>query len=380
MPANLPKPQATLSLREISRATLSRQLLLERAQIGAVEAIERLAGMQAQYSPAPYVGLWTRLLDFKHDALTEAIESRQVVKATLMRSTLHLLSARDYPYFNRIASEAALAYFGRDIKAAGLDSVELNKLLLQHTEEPRLMDEMIALLDLHVPPQASTTEHERRMLWHWVTAHGGYVHVPPSGTWRAFGKNSFIAAHKWLGTLEEPSPEEAVVYVLRRYLAAFGPASRADAVQWGGLKSVSLVDRALEALGDEIVAFKGEGGTVLYDLASAPRPGADVPAPVRFLPKFDNLLLAYKDRERVLPERYRKVVVTKNLQVLATFLVDGVVAGLWTTDRKRDAAILSIEPLEPLSPQTLAELREEGERLIRFIEPDASTFAVEIAA
>src|SRR5207245_297758 len=156
---------------------------------------------------------------------------------------------------------------------------------------------MIRFLDAQVP---NGHHFDRRILWHSASSLGWLVHTPPSGTWRYFGKNPYIAARQWLDDIQPLTLETGMVHMLRRYLAAFGPATRADVVQWAGLRRVSLVDTALRALGDEIIAFKDESGKILYDLASAPRPTSDNPAPPRFLPKWDNLLLAYQDRERVL--------------------------------------------------------------------------------
>jgi len=170
------------------------------------------------------------------------------------------------------------------------------------------------------------------------------------------------------------------VHIVRRYLAAFGPATRADVAAWSGLRRLAWIDAALQSLGDEVVTFQDEAGKTLYDLASSPRPGGNVPAPVRFLPKWDNLLLAYADRERVLPARYRKTVIEKNGDVHPTFLVDGLVAGMWTIKQERKTAILSLESFEPLAPSTRTLLEEEGTRLAEFIEPDAADYQVKMAA
>lgn len=377
MPAKLPQPQSTLSLRELNRATLTRQLLFERETLGVVEVVERLAGMQAQYSPSPYIGLWTRLLDFRHEQLTEAILSRQIIKASLMRWTLHLASARDYPYFSRAVTESRLAGWKSTGQKRGIDTVALHKSLMDFISEPRPLDDITEHLAMQVPAPEGLS---RRDLWYLASSHGGLVHTPPSGTWRYFGKNSYIDSRLWLEGLEEPPLDEAMRWLVQRYLAAFGPASRADILQWGGVRRMGMIDAALQSLGDELTAFKDEKGTVLYDLGGAPRPGGDTPVPPRFLPKWDNLLLAYQDRERVLPARYRKSIIKINGDVLPTFLVDGVVAGTWATTRERDAALLRLEPLEAVAPDTIAALEAEAQDLIRFIELDASIFAVEVGS
>lgn len=369
-PSNLP----TLTLRELNRATLARQMLLEREAIGPVEAVERLAGMQAQYSPSPYIGLWTRVEGFKIDDLANALQDRRIVKASLMRWTLHIASARDYPYISTAISESRLAVWGNFIKRSGVDTLALHAKLLDYASKPRTLEEIRAFLREH------SSHEDQREIWHMASARGWLVHVPPSGLWCYFGKNSYIAAQEWLGPIEKPSLEEAMVHIVRRYLAAFGPATRNDVVGWAGLRRVSLVDAAIKELGDEVVTFQNENGKTLYDLASSPRPGADVPSPPRYLPKWDNLLLAYNERQRTLPDPYRKIVIGKNGDVLPTFLVDGVVAGTWSIGVERKTAVLSLEAFEPLDPSTRALLEEEGMRLACFIEPDAGSHTIKVAS
>jgi uncharacterized protein YcaQ len=372
-----PPVAATLTLRELNRATLARQMLLQREAIDPVAAIERLAGLQAQYSPSPYIALWTRLADFRQDHLTQAVLARKVVKASLMRWTLHIASARDYPFLTRAIVEARTSVWARTAREIGLDTRDLHGKLLEYVEQPRTLHDIVRFLDGYVPPDP---ERFWTVIWHMASAHGWLVHAPPSGTWRYFGKNSYISAYRWLNIEpgQEPSLQDAMLHLVRRYLAAFGPASRADVMQWSGLRRVSHVDEALETLGGEISVFADEDGKVLYDLADAPRPGGDIPAPVRFLPKWDNLLLAHDNRERVLPMAYRKTVIKVNGDVMPTFLVDGIVAGMWSIKRERATAVLSLEPLAPLEPSARASLEEEGTALLRFVEPDASEYQVVI--
>ena len=374
MPKKSRTDLTTLTLREINRATLARQMLLEREPVGTVEGVERLAGMQAQYSPSPYIGLWTRLNGFKIEDLIQALNDRRIVKASMMRWTLHLASARDYAYISTAITDARLSLWRGFIERSGINSHEIHKKLMSYASEPRTRDEINTFLHKHAPHM------KREDIWYIASAGGWLVHAPPSGMWRYFGKNSYIAAHEWLGPIVKPTLEDAMVHIVRRYLAAFGPATRADVAAWSGLRRLAWIDAALQSLGDEVVTFQDEAGKTLYDLASSPRPGSDVPAPVRFLPKWDNLLLAYADRERVLPARYRKIVIEKNGDVHPTFLVGGVVAGMWTMKQERKTAILSFESFEPLAPSTRTLLEEEGIRLAVFIEPDAADYQVKIAA
>jgi hypothetical protein len=365
----------TLTLRDLNRATLARQMLLGRESVGVVEALERLAGMQAQYSPSPYIGLWTRLEAFKKEDLTSALLNREVVKASLMRWTLHLASAGDYAYFARAVAESRAAVWRPNAEKAGVDAPALHKALLEFAAKPRLLDEMREFVDAQaqLPPDPDRYPYT---IWHAASARGWLVHVPPSGTWKYFGKNSYISTREWLGQMEEPSLQDAMVHLVRRYLGALGPATRADVVSWGGLRKVSLVDEAIRTLGDEVVTFQGEDGKALYDLAVSPRPRGDVPAPIRYLPKWDNLLLGYDNRERVLPARYRKVIIAKNGDVAPTFLVNGVVAGMWSSKLERNTATLNLEAFEEIGPEAWAALDEEGERLIRFVEPEAKNYAI----
>jgi hypothetical protein len=261
-------------------------MLLARESADVVGAVERLAGMQAQYSPSPYIGLWTRLHDFRIEELESALHNKQVVKASLMRWTLHLASAHDYPFFSRAITESRAAAWRPNADKAGLHGERapevLHARLLEFASRPRLLSEMQEFLHHHVPPRPH--DHPSTA-WHAASALGWLVHVPPSGTWKYFGKNRYISTREWLGQTEEPPLEESIVHLVSRYLAAFGPATRADIASWAGLRKLAYVDDALRALGDEVIAFKGEQGETLYDLAAAPRPGADALAPPRFLPK-----------------------------------------------------------------------------------------------
>src|SRR3954447_15272665 len=223
--SNAPSPSLALTTRALNRATLTRQMLLAREQVGVVEAVERLAGLQAQYTPSPYIGLWTRVEGFQRDQLTEALHNREVVKASLMRWTLHIVSARDYPYMNRVVTEGRTASWRNIAEKAGVDTAHLHGRLLQFASQPRLMDDMLQFLNTHLPHDP---ERDTRILWHSVSSRGHLVHTPPSGTWKYFGKNSYIAAHEWLGSVQEVSLSDALTYQVRRYLVAFGPATRSD--------------------------------------------------------------------------------------------------------------------------------------------------------
>jgi hypothetical protein len=335
-----------LTLRELNRALLERQLLLERRRLGVQQAVERLCALQAQYSPSPYIALWSRLSGFRKQQLTRALEERKVVKSSLFRITLHLTSARDYPYF-------AAAW-------------------LPATQEmtPRVTAERIAELSRRVHAAArKPITHEQLeaigaedMGGRWRTrALAPLVQVPPSGTWGFHGRPELLTMNAWLG-VDLPTREEGAERIARSYLAAFGPATQEDLLRFAGVRAGD-VRPGLERL--RLRRFRDERGRLLLDLPRGPLPDGDVPAPVRFLPKWDSSLLAYAppERTRILPEEFRKTVIKSNGDVLPTVLVDGFVAATWSIGKKRN---LEIQPLRRLTRAERAEIDDEGERLREF--------------
>lgn len=362
-----------LGLRELNRALLARQALLERARLATPRAVESLAGLQAQYPPSPYIALWTRLAGFRREALTAAIERRQVVKATLMRHTLHLVSARDYRAFAAALLEPRLAWIAkirRERRLPPIDATDLaERAVAALGDRPRPRDEWLRFLG---------TKGRDDPLWTEVHVRAELVNPAPAGTWGFNRDPLFVPARTWLGGASV-DPGAGRIALLRRYLAAFGPASPADIASWtAGLKGPA-VQSALEEIG--IRRFRDEAGRELIDLRRAPLPGADTPAPVRFLPRFDGMLLAYSPsaRERILPERYRRTVISQNGDVLSTFLVDGFVAGAWKIERAKAGATLRLRAFAAIPRRARVELAEEGEDLVRFIEPDAESVRVEMA-
>jgi len=346
-----------LSRRELNRALLARQLLLERSRLPVARAVERLCALQAQYSPSPYIALWSRLPDFRKEQLTRALTRKHVVRATLMRITLHMVSARDYPYFAAVWMPATqemtpgvppnqLAELSRRVYAAATKAVT-------HAEI-----EAIAAAE---------------MGGRWRTrCLAPLIHLPPSGTWRFHGRPQLQVMQEWLG-VGLPSREEGAERLVRSYLAAFGPATQSDLLRFAGMRVGDLWP-GLERL--QLRRFRDESGRVLLDLPRAPLPDPATPAPIRFLPKWEHALLAYDDRTRILPRELQATAIRKNGDVLPTFLVDGVVAGMWTVNRAKDTATLRLEPFAPLPRGIRTELAEEGERLVRWIEDDATSFVV----
>ena len=335
-----------LTKRELNRALLARQLLLDRKRLSPAAVIERLVGMQAQWPSAPYVGIWSRTAGFKPAALERELRAHRIVKATVMRQTLHLLTRRDYALVRAALSESRHP-----------DSMP---------HAVRLAPEIRALAE--AGPLSGAEGHAYLAREHGLTGVDGrrafrhartrahVLHHPETALWRARPEGRFFA-------LEEPEqldPLDARAEMLRRYLAAFGPATRTDVDAWSMLRQPQIRP-ALDRL--ELRRFRDEAGRELVDVPRAPLPDPGTPAPVRFLPKWDNVLLAFKDRTRVLPEAHRRRVVMRTGDVAQTFLVDGFVAGIWTVD---DGRVVT-EPFAPLSRAARAELDEEAGRLEAFV-------------
>jgi Winged helix DNA-binding domain len=337
--------ERVLTQRELNRTTLLRQLLLRRERLSPVRAIERLAGLQAQLASSPYLALWSRLEAFERASLERALKRRQVVKALLMRATMHLVSARDYPYLDAAVREARTLTRARSTERPSDELVE--QIVALTRERPRTRPEIMQALGFD-----SRTEdaHERRT-YAWVIALGRLEQTPECAYYGFRGSPTFEPADH-----DHPPRSEASAYAIRRYLGAFGPASRADLSQWSGVPIRDLAP-GLEAL--RLRTFRDEHGRELLDLPRAPLAPAVAPAPPRLLPRWDELLLAHKDRTRVLPDEYRKTVIHKNGDVQQTFLVDGMVAGLWTLEGDR----IALEPFEPLPRAARRELEDEAARL-----------------
>jgi hypothetical protein len=337
-----------LTLRELNRATLARQLLLERKKVGVLPAIERLAGLQAQWPPSPYVGLWSRVAGFRRESLERAILKGDVVKPTVMRGTLHLVTARDYPMFWWALRDMPTWYDDNHL-AHALKAIDGARKLAKAA--PLTHKEGLAYLERE---HGHTDDLTRRRIFHAVRRHAHLLHVPESALWSG----------RPLGVFHphtEPEPIEVLAArteLVRRYLAAFGPSTRADIADWSGLRVADFA-AALEAL-EPLRRFRDENGRELLDLPRAPLPPSDTPAPVRFLPKWDNTLLAHADRRRVLPEELRKAVIAKNGDVTQTFLVDGVVAGSWAADKKGK---VTLTPFAPLPRSARRDAEDEAARL-----------------
>jgi hypothetical protein len=368
-----------LSARELNRATLERQWLLERHRATRSEGIGAVAGLQAQHANWPYVALWSRVRDFTIPDLEGALTDRSVVKATLMRGTLHLVAADDFFVFDGAPGDSRTAGLASIAHRAGLDLKALHEELLAYCEEPRTVAEMEAHLDT-IASDAEIGKHLARSVQHaafqMASAGGGLVHVPPSGLWRSHGKPAYIDARVWLNGRPRLDSREALQQAVERYLAAYGPASIADIGKWMGQPGLPMVRGAVEALGDRIVPLTGADARDLIDLSDTPPIDGDVDAPVRFLARWDSVLIGYAVRERMLPDDYRDAVIKKNGDILPTFLVDGLVAGLWAVEATRGAAVLALTPFKKATAAARQDLEAEAERLVRFVEADATRYVV----
>ena len=366
------KPTATapvLGTRALNRATLERQLLLRRSPLSAKAAVEHLLGLQAQNVKPPYYALAARLDGFTPEELSGLMADREVVRIVTMRSTIHTHTAADALTLRPLvqpARDRELTNFRRGL--AGVDLDRLAALARDLAEaEPRTMKQLRDALQTEWPdadPQALAIAARCKL---------PLVQVTPRGLWGRSGQVALTTAEHWLGrspaarpaTPTATSPAETASAAgaaptpdatVLRYLAAFGPASVKDMQTWAGL---TRLREAFERLRPQLVTFRDEGGVELFDLPEAPRPDADTPAPPRFLPEFDNLLLSHADRTRVVPAEYWGRSWVGN-QAYCTFLVDGFLAGVW---RLAEAALV-IEPFGTLTKAQRADLAEEGVRML----------------
>jgi hypothetical protein len=364
-----------LTLRQLNRAMLARQMLLERQRLDVVTAIERLAALQGQWSPSPYIALWTRLAGFEREELWSAMEKRHtVIRARLMRGTLHLVSARDFYAYAVATQDLQRGAWNRLQIGHGIDPKVVARLATACAKTPRSKEDVLAHVTKTVGTLGGTFDW---LIWRFVSAHADLVSAPPGGHWEYGGTDApYVAARHWIKGGTRPPEDAAIERLLRRCLAAFGPVSLADIVKFGG-QVPARVRPVLERIAPALATFTDEHRRVLYDLPRSPRPDADTPAPVRFLPRYDEMLIAYQRRDRVVPDRYRPRIYSKNGIVEAVLLVDGMAAGTWGLERLRGEAILRIQPFAKLSGRDRADALDEGERLVRFLASEAKTHTVQ---
>lgn len=359
--------ERVLTLRELNRATLARQFLLERASLAPLGTIERLVAMQGQVSNAPYIGLWARLQDFQRADLTRLLEQRQVVRASSLRITLHLMSGEDYLHIHPLLQPTlsrTLQLFAQ--QAPGFDMARFTTLMRSYVQEqPRTAVELRVRMEELYPGMGQPRIADA------VRMHLALIQLPPAGTWGFTGKPTHTEATTWLGR-PLASSEGAQRRLVLRYLAAFGPASVQDIQTWSG---VSRLQQTVDILRPQLLTFRDEQGRELFDLPHAPRPPEDTPAPVRFLPDFDNLLFSHADRRRVIADEHRSSFFVGNSRC-TSFLVDGFVRGTWKLERTRSGSILLITPFEPLTVQVRDVVREEAEHFMHWMTDGEEPFEI----
>ena len=355
-----------LDARALNRALLERQLLLRRSKISAADAIERLVGMQAQIPADPYVALWSRVDGFRTDDLASLITGRMAVRMTLFRGTIHLVTARDALALRPVVQPALERLFqrgtpfGRQLTGVNIDQLlQLGRVLVD--ERPRTSAELRPLLHKRWPRRDQDS----------LVAAIGYllplVQVPPRGVWGASGQPRRTSLEAWLGRPlgKKPSPDAMVL----RYLAAFGPATVGDARTWSGLSGLADV---FERLRPRLRTFRDESGRELFDVPDGPLPDPETPAPVRFLPVYDNIVLSHADRTRIVrPFDPKRLGYAEGVN-FSSVLIDGFVGATWTLKREPGKVTLRIALIDKLPKRERVAVEAEGDRLLAFIATDAT--------
>jgi hypothetical protein len=358
--------------RERGRALLARQLLLERASVSPLKVLERLVGMQAQTPRSPYTAMWSRVVDFDPMVLSRAIEKRKAVRIALMRSTIHLVTAADALALRPLVVPIVMKELTAPTWARQLVGVDLELLAIRARAileaTPCTPKQLGAALAPTFPdnPPAALAHAARSML--------PLVQVPPRGLWDGAGATTLTTVEHWLG--KPTSTDSTWDSVLLRYLAAFGPATAADAVAWARVPGMAeVVDR----LRPRLTVLHDEQGHQLFDLPRAPRPAASTPAPPRFLPDYDNVLLAHVDRAHLVTDKHRKAIWSSNGVLPGTLLVDGSVVGTWSVERDGASAVLRIRQLNEIDRREHDAIGEEGLGLLRLLAADATRTEIVIS-
>lgn len=352
---------SVLDRQALNRSLLARQLLLQRHDMPVADAVEHLVGLQAQEPLEPYVGLWSRLAGFQPPALAELLLSRRAVRTLLMRRTLHLVTARDCLALRPVHQAMLVKRMWSTLRRVlpGVDLDELTKLGRPLFEErPRMLTEAARVIADRWPGV------EPRWLGDALSTLVPLVQVPPRGVWGERGAAYNTSVEAWLGAPLVPESPATVDALVLRYLAAYGPAAVADIRAWSGLSGLR---ESVQRLRPSLRTFRDERGRELLDVPDGVLPDPETPAPPRFLPAFDNAVLGYDDRSRVIDTEHRGLSVTG-----ARFLlVDGRVAGTWVVTVDDDGATLRITPLRTLTTGERDEVVAEGERLLAMFQPES---------
>lgn len=357
---------ATLDDRDLNRALLARQMLLDRQGVSVSEAIERLDGLQAQEARPPFIALWSRLKGFRREDLLKALADRSVVKATFARGTLHLVSAADYLAFRTTHARVLEAAMLPEMKAMAEVVPVADLITAAHrvlTDGAATFAELRAMLAERWP------DLNERHMGYAVRLNLPLVATPDDSPWGGKAGAAFALADLWLR--KAPTEAEDLEGIVRRYLAAFGPATVADIQTFTGFKGLKGVVEGMD-----LATFHNAAGKTLYDVKDGLFADAGTSSPVRFLADFDGVMLAHADRARIISEENRKRLGNKNLRVPAVFLVDGFAAGSWSLAATKTKATLTATPFEALTKSAKDALSTEGEALLRFVAPEAKTVGV----
>lgn len=350
--------ERVLTRRELNRALLARQLLLERVPLTPVRAVGRLGGLQAQSTPSPYLSLWARLEGLAREDVTRALTTRRLVKALLQRGTLHVVVPRHYWALTAVRRRLAASLWPASYEAR-ISSHEIERLARDTLEQlgtgELTLKEAQAQLEPHTREGVPAT-----FLWRRLQSYAHVVHVAPSGVW-GYGGHGVYAAAAGRVRGEAPTFEAGLDELLTAYLRGYGPASAQDFGRWAGIPRLAPIRESLGRL--TLRTFRDAAGRLLHDLPRAPLPDPETPAPPRLVPRFDNLVLSHDDRSRILGDAAPSRIVTSNGLVHATILVDGLVAGTWQLEHGR----VLLEPWRKLDAGVRRALREESERLEAFV-------------
>jgi len=337
----------------------------------ALAAVKRLVAVQAQLARPPYVALWSRVGGFRREHLHTLFRTRKVVRATANRATLHLMAADDYVAFRGVIQSALSA----GMRAALRDRAKTLDLAALEADARAFFGTGATFDAFRKHLKKTYPKADERAMAYAIRTHVPLVQVPTDAGWGFPAAADFVLAEAWLGK-SIPTEPSAPHRLVQRYLAAYGPATPVDAQVWTGIPGLRAV---FDELRPRLKVFRDAKDRELFDLPDAPRPSGDTVAPVRFLPEWDNLLLAFADRSHVIPDAHRRIT-SKNLLLPATFLVDGFVAGTWKVERKAKTAVLVLTPFEAIAKMWIGALEEEGDALLQFVEPDAAARQVRIAA
>lgn len=347
-----------LGVRALNRALLQRQGLLRRRRVPVPTMVERLVGLQAQAPTPPYFGLWSRITDFRPDRCGDLLADRSLVRIVLMRGTIHLVTAADCRFLRPLLQPALSRSLGSSVYAprlAGLDPADViaaGRALL--AERPLSPAELGAAMTARWP------DRDPVALANAVRTHVPLVQVPPRGLWGRSAAARHVPAEDWLGGPLDPAP--SIDRLVLRYLAAFGPATVADAQAWSGLTRLGEV---VERLRPGLRVFRDERGAELFDVSEARRPDPDTEAPVRLVAPYDNLVLGHANRDRIITDELRKRLWPVNGVLPGMLLLDGFVAGTWRLDGER----LRVDPIRPLTAAQESELERESQSLLAFVAP-----------